>query len=150
VIASSMKSLPHVHGIKSPLRGRFWVSDSSPSESESEVDEEFVVLDSPEISTLAFQEGFKFNDLSEAQNNVDGELAKNICIEPANRCKHNNWKSHKATTSPWQGTLPNPRISPPLTLGAALDRARFIDKNASSKINFSSPSLVGTPQRSYR
>jgi hypothetical protein len=122
---------PHVHGVKSQLRGRFWAVDS---ESESKSEDEVIVqlsrsldklsLSSP-LGSLGPASGFVSScvatlEVTETQS-VKSSVgcAVSSCSVPS---KHHQMSRLKP--EPWAGPLPSPRVSPKVSLGDVLEKVK--------------------------
>jgi hypothetical protein len=129
VAASSNGSRPHVHGMEDLHGNRFWAISSDGAGSELDVDEEIHVRDTLEILKVAVQ-GCSMHDLREADEDVRCKMGKIIDLVVG----HSRKTPKASGLKPWAGVLPNPRVSPKITLGDALEKARFMPLKHTSSV----------------
>lgn len=125
-VAVSSRPGPHIHGVEDWKGSRFWARQELEDSSDEEVDEE-IEIDTPDMIRCAGAVGFSVLDMMQAEEEIhtpkyshlgEKSLAKRIVDAMVDKkC------SDKNKALPWQGPIPPPRSSPPMTFGAALDKA---------------------------
>ncbi|CAO2171804.1 unnamed protein product [Urochloa humidicola] len=122
LIAGNNISPDHrVHGVEKWQESRSWVADVESSDDES--------VDTPGFIRHAGEVGYSVSQLVEAENDISepnysklGEhsMAKRIIDDMVAATVA------KSRSKPWSGPLPPPRRSPPMTFGAALNKAKVL------------------------
>jgi hypothetical protein len=142
LVASTSKTGPVVHGVENFHGGRFWALANN-SDSDSDVEQTNVLPKTrqlhgsmltglgqqlaPPVSSVVPQYFPAGSILSPVLSTASGHRSvgsfSSLMLESAQ--KRNDQR-------PWQGRIPAPRVSPCLTMGDAISRARIIQKKANS------------------
>ena len=133
LVASTSKTGPVVHGVEKFHGGRFWALANN-SNSDSDVEQTSALPKTRQLHQLAppvssvvphyFPAGSVLSPvLSTASGDRSVRSFSSPMLESAQKRKDRR---------PWKGRIPAPRVSPCLTMGDAISRAKIIQKKANS------------------
>ncbi|TVT98286.1 hypothetical protein EJB05_56418, partial [Eragrostis curvula] len=145
-VAKTSRPGPHIHGVEDRRGYRFWALESDGDSSCDEEDSDGESISNSIVVHHAAAAGFSVQHLVEAET----ELLKNPKADSDDKSLSssiiNAVASRMAKVSPWRGPLPRPRKSPPMTLGAALTKAKVSPQTTRrSSSSFSYPLFLTNP-----
>jgi hypothetical protein len=131
-LSSARRVRPHVHDVESVLRGKFWPedSDSDTETDDDEIDRLSCSLHKMSISSLLRSEGVESRKLPRRPGSMEELHQRHGKGVARSGAQSNSAPLEPAKPRPWVGPLLQPRVSPKLTLGHAIERAK--DNRSSS------------------
>lgn len=142
LVETSTRPGPHVHGVEQGLRSKFWAVDSDES---SDEEEEIESIDTPEFVRRAVNAGFSMDELVKAGHEEGSSSYNSLCNSSLDKCVVDTVIQRNAG-KPWTGPLPKPWKSPPMTLGAAISKAKVISPDGRA-VSLSPPSARPSSNR---
>lgn len=133
IVAATSKDRPHVHAVEEWRRSWFWATSDS-EESSVEEDGGDQSLDTPEFVDRAHEVGFSTQDLVKVGKEV--EMTSYAKLENNSMAKTIvQALVHHKGIKPWIGRLPKRRNSTPMTLEAAMAKAKVLQSLSSSSLS---------------